>query len=219
MKVRRGLLLAGIHVAVAAGLLLSLEVNTLRSEKQPQALNLIPAAYQEEGGTVTFSACDLWYHIRWQGRVLALSEFPAFFLSGYGEICPARWTVAGVLGIGPRSHSARQQAYSVAGLLALIAIQWILIGSFPLAHPRRWWEEPGALNTLCTVVTVPLIAIGLVLQSTALPGREYVLIGMGLLTAPLMLVVGLTWPLLLALFVWRLARGGWDVIRLRGRTA
>ena len=46
--------------------------------------------------------------------------------------------------------SRRNEVESSIGLCGLIALQWILVGGFPLIHPRRWFWEPGALMTICT---------------------------------------------------------------------
>jgi len=40
-------------------------------------------------------------------------------------------------------------------LCAAIAVQWFLLGAFPVIHPKRWWLEPGALITVCT----PAVAV------------------------------------------------------------
>jgi len=37
-------------------------------------------------------------------------------------------------------------------LCLLIAVQWFLIGSFPLIRSTRWWAEPSAFITLCTTI-------------------------------------------------------------------
>jgi hypothetical protein len=37
-------------------------------------------------------------------------------------------------------------------VLGLIALQWLLIGSFPFIHPRRAWLEPCAFITVCAAI-------------------------------------------------------------------
>jgi hypothetical protein len=41
----------------------------------------------------------------------------------------------------------------------LIPIQWLLIGGFPLIHPRNWWAEPGAFITLWTLLAAVLVLV------------------------------------------------------------
>jgi len=80
-----------------------------------------------------------------------------------------------------------------AGLGALIALQWFLIGGFPLIHPRQWWWEPGAFITVVTAAAFVLVVV---------PGiRE---------TVPfLMLFAALAWLDWFGLVAWRSFRAGW----------
>jgi len=44
-----------------------------------------------------------------------------------------------------KTHNS--EMLTLAILCSAIAVQWSLIGTFPMNHPRRWWLEPGALIT------------------------------------------------------------------------
>lgn len=79
----------------------------------------------------------------------------------------------------PNRDSRRKEEESSIGLCGLIALQWILVGGFPLIHPRRWFWEPGALITICTCT------------------------GIFALFAPFL------WLFWLVLLVWRLLQGGY----------
>jgi hypothetical protein len=47
-----------------------------------------------------------------------------------------------------KTHKSEMLTLTI--LCSAIAVQWSLIRTFPLSHPRRWWLEPGALITICT---------------------------------------------------------------------
>lgn len=208
MKWRRGIILAGIHFVIAASLILCVLVPQYTSAKT-HSLNsnriLQFVAYQEEGQTVEFSPCELWRHITWQEKVLTSSELPAAVLSGWNEECPAGWTVAGLIGIDRRHHTRAKEVESSAAFLLLIAIQWLILGGLPLVQPRRWWLEPGACNTSCTVIEALLLTIGTVIAAI---GTAVVLIPAGLLAFLLLLVILFTWLAWLALLLWRSISAG-----------
>lgn len=160
---RRGLVLAGIHLVICVPLIVWEEAgrwDLAHSQENLPPLQLAepippppPNATKpaDEGETVFFSPCGMWYHIPWQGRVIVFSELPAAALSQFGEPCPPSWSLAGQLGIGwPNRDSRRKEAEFSIGLCALIALQWVLVGGFPLIHPHKWYWEPGALITICT---------------------------------------------------------------------
>ena len=105
----------------------------------------------DEGETVSFSPCGMWYHTSLPQRIIVMGELPAAAVSRWGEPCPPSWSLAGQLGVGWPNHDSRRKEVEFSiGLCGLIALQWVLIGGFPLIHPRRWYWEPGALITICT---------------------------------------------------------------------
>lgn len=208
MKWRRGVILAGIHFVIATSLILWVSIPQYTSEKT-HSLNpnrtLQLAAFQEEGQTVEFSPCQMWRHITWQERVLVSSELPVAILSGWNEECPAGWSVAGLIGIDARHHTRTMAIRSSAAFSLLIAIQWLILGGLPLVQLRRWWEEPGACITACTVIEVLLLTIGTVIAAT---GIEVVLATVGLLASVPFLVILCTWLYWLILLLWRTVIAG-----------
>jgi len=189
---RRGLVLAGVHLAICVPLIMweeSSRWDWVRSQENLPRLEFErpvppppPDAVKpaEEGETVSFSPCGLWRHIGWQERIIVFGELPAAALSQWGEPCPPIWSLAGLVGVGWPNHDSRRKEVEFSiGLCGLIALQWILVGGFPLIHPHRWFWEPGALITLCTCTGI--------LASFA----------------PFL------WLFWLALLVWRLLQGGY----------
>jgi cytosine/uracil/thiamine/allantoin permease len=87
------------------------------------------------------------------------------------------------------------------GLILLIAIQWVLVGAFPLVHPKRPWGEPGMLITICAVLSLtgvlirPIEDIGKLLAGSA----------------------ALTWLVWFGLLIWKLVRSAWHRITHRPR--
>ena len=159
---RRGFVLAAIHLVICLPLIVLEEANRwdwVRSQENLPPLELArpvppprPDAVKpaDEGKTVSFSPCGLWRHTPWLERVIVFGELPAATLSQFGEPCPPSWSLAGQLGMGWGNHDSRRKEVEFSSVLCgLIALQWVLIGGFPLIHPRQWYWEPGALITLC----------------------------------------------------------------------
>jgi hypothetical protein len=167
VKWQRGLLLAGIHLAVCVPLIVWEEASrwdSIRWQENPPPIELAhpappppPDAVKppDEGGTVSFSPCGLWRQIPWQERIIVLGELPAAAFSQWGEPCPPIWSLAGLVGVGWSNRDSRRKEIELSvGLCGLIALQWTLVGGFPLINPRRWYWEPGALITICTCSVV-----------------------------------------------------------------
>jgi hypothetical protein len=201
MNWRRGLLLAGIHLAVAGTLILWQESRNWQylhsDESPPQATTLRLAAWQEEQ-VVTFDPCGFWRSIPPQEIVVQIGELPAATLSGWGDECPATWTLYGVLHQGPAKDTLRERVIVAAAFGALIPIQWLAIGGFPMMKPRQWWWEPGAFITLCTVAAFVLVLIP----------------GIGALSNFPMLFAALAWLFWLCLLVWKGLRLAWRLARV-----
>jgi hypothetical protein len=82
----------------------------------------------------------------------------------------------------------------------LIVVQWIIVGGLPVTRPRRFWCEPGAFITICT-----LIASGL--------ATVHATEGSARLTA---LFAGLAWFWWLLLLMWKCISLAWrSLVKLR----
>lgn len=153
--------------------------------------------------TVSFSPCGMWVHYPPQVVVVQSADFPADFLTQWEEMCPPAWTLAGRLREKktwpPTSSSMDTEGKIDAGLGLLIALQWFLMGAFPLVRNpswRRWWSEPGSFLTVCAV-SAGLLALIPVVDS-----------GARLLGLPAMFA----WLWWFGLLVWTLIRGAWRVV-------
>lgn len=147
------MLLAGIHLAICLPLIIVEESriwNWVQSQENWRPVR-VPKIQPDAGETVAFSPCNLWSHTSLPQRVIVLGELPAAVASGWGETCPPGWSAAGALGAGWPGRDSRRIEIKLSTVLSiLIALQWILVGGFPLIHPRRWFWEPGALITILT---------------------------------------------------------------------
>ena len=208
MNWRRGLAFAGIHVVVAVSLIVSTEIPRYSTEKIHSAnpgIRYRLAAYQEEGQTVEFTPiCEEWRSISWQEKVLTASELPAMILSGWNSDCPPRWSTAGMIGIDMKHRSLQMQVESSSIFCLLIVFQWILLGGLPLIKPRKWWLEPGACITACTLIAVCSAAVATLLDHIEILAQVF---GVPAFLALLLALV--TWVAWIVLLFWNIAKFGW----------
>jgi hypothetical protein len=201
MNWRRGLLLAGIHLAVAGTLMVWLEVETAQHRKShvSDSTKTVQMEATQEGGTVSFSPCGMWVHYPPQTYIVQLANLPSAALIEWPSICPDRGYLAGLLHLSmwPPSISVEQRFdFSFA---LLILLQWFLVGGFPLIRPRRWWGEPGAFIMLCTLTAFVIVLIP----------------GIGALAKLPMLFALFAWFWWFGLLVWMTLRSGWRLLARR----
>jgi len=200
MNWRRGFLLAGIHLAVAGTLIVwqeSRNWSDLRCQtSSPRTATLRLAAWQEEAPAIEFDPCKMWESVPPQREIVGLGELPAAVVSGWLDECPASWTLAGRLRAGSGRKTGHTELRVLAGLCGLIALQWSLVGGFPLIHPRRWWWEPGAFITLWTLVAFVIVLI---------PGiRDF--------ASWIMLFALIGWLYWFVLLIWMSGRACWRLV-------
>jgi len=205
MNWRRGILLAGIHLAVAVPLIVMHEMQDeafMREHyvsKAPQPAKSVSGttSLDDEGVTVGFDPCKMFIDYSTRHLVEQSLEPFAVALSGWQQVCPPRWSIAGKLKINydwvqaPSTIPARRKVGLGFGLL--IAVQWILVGGLPLIQPKRWWAEPGAFITCCTVIAFGLVLIRPIEEFARLP----------------VLLAVLAWFWWFGLLVWKGIRFGW----------
>jgi hypothetical protein len=181
---------------------------SLRERDAPPAQVAPPAWFpgeaappEGEGQTVGFSPCNLWADYSARQDMVRFPNPSATILSGFQQLCPPRWTLAGRLDVGYSwSSSTIPASRKVAwGFGLLVAAQWILVGAFPLSRPKRWWREPGAFITCCTVIGFGLVLIRPIEGLARLPA----------------LLAALAWLWWFGLFVWKSGRLGWRIVSRR----
>jgi hypothetical protein len=176
MNWRRGLLFASIHLAVAGTLIAwldvqdaqyrtSIEENTAEAKREavakpvaPTNPETVPATSGQDEEMVSFDPCALWREIPPQETIVDIGELPAATLTGWGQECPASWTLYGMLHQKPARSTFREIVTAEAEFGVLIILQWMVIGGFPLIQQRRWWE-PGAFITICVLLAFVLVLI------------------------------------------------------------
>jgi hypothetical protein len=208
MNWRRGILLAGINLAVAVPLIIMLEVRdeaSIREDRDDHAppawiasdpvLKTAPSG--DEGQTVGFDPCTMTIDYSTQHQVEQSLEPFAVALSGWQQVCPPRWSIAGRLKVNydfvqaPSTVPARREVGLGFGLL--IAVQWILVGGFPLIRPKRWWAEPGAFITCCALIAYGLVFMRPIAELARVP----------------IAFTALAWLWWFGLLVWTGVRFGW----------
>lgn len=180
MDCRRGLLLAGINLTVALPMiciLTSEDAQARRDWKEKSAIeethwidsagDFSAAPTQvvqvQEEQAVSFSPCGMWSHYPPQTYVVQLGNLPAFVMTQWREACPAKWSIARMLGVNDgwliSDDNFKAMRRVVVALCLMIAIQWFLIGSFPLIQSDRWRGEPGAFITTCNALAACIAII------------------------------------------------------------
>ena len=223
MNWRRGLLLAGINLAVAIPMILMMEardqkyaltqeeimaktarVDTPRPPELPTLEPHMASSKQaEEEQAVGFDPCAMWGHYPVQVVVLQAANMPSVALAGWEEVCPPQWSLAGRLhgksSWPPTPLWMETQREIDAGLCLFIAVQWFLLGGFPLARTQKWWADPGSFITVCAVLAGAITLIPVVGGSASLPA----------------LFAMLAWLWWFGLLVWKTLQFGWRITTAR----
>jgi hypothetical protein len=229
MNWKRGILLAAINLAAAVPMMVLLDARDVRylreneAAKASEAPSTPPVWVDKDGGlttvepaatggpapaeeeTVIFDPCRMWVTYPPQEYVVQFGNLPVFAVSGWRDDCPAKWTISGLIrgtGFLTRQRLAAQRRVDL-WLCALIAAQWLLVGSFPLTMRRRIWQEPGSLITSCSVIGCLLALISAIDVLAKAPA----------------LVAGLAWLWWAGLVVWTGVRLGGLWVSRRWRRA
>jgi len=192
MNWRRGLMLAGINLVVAIpliSLLESKEAESLRIREQATAKaerdgagkppDLATIKSTESAGSsveqsVSFDPCLMWVHYPVQAVVEQAATYPSLVFTGWRMNCPPRWSLAAKMRADVEwvptiaSEAALNAARRTVDRMFLVVlfVQWLLVGSFPLVHPRKLWLEPGVFITLCTTVAAAFALFSVAAESS-----------------------------------------------------
>jgi hypothetical protein len=203
MNWRRGVLLAGIHLTVAALLIIQIEKcedaylnNQFRVVRiADDASTKTPA--MEGFRVVSIDPCATIFDYALPERIVVSENLLIIPPSGWRQACHARWSLAGMLKVdylqAPSPSSIAARRHVDWGFSLLVMVQWILVGGFPLIRPRRWWLEPGAFITCCTAIGFVFVLIRPIQELGMLPS----------------LLAALAWLWWLGLLAWKSVRFGW----------
>ena len=157
MNWRRGVVLAAIHLTVAAVVIVRTETDywpNIRSERVRVPVVIPPSATAEEAAFANFFPCDEGGVIdrAFAPREMAISaaNMPVVLLVGWHEPCAQPSTLDNV--VEKRYGRTRRAEVLILTIqCTAFVVWWLIVGGFPLVRPRRWWLEPGVLITACTI--------------------------------------------------------------------
>ena len=173
---RRGLILAGIHLAIAVPVVRWAEAGDARalqdrhdraveaaSQPVPRKHPPNTAVLVRTSVTAPVDPCTTDADYPPQETIARYAELPAFALTGWRLNCPTSWSLSGKLrlpGSLPSSESSlAQQSEIDLYFCVLIGLQWFLIGAFPLTRDGETVVEPATLITVCTVIAFGMVLI------------------------------------------------------------
>jgi hypothetical protein len=215
MNWRRGLLLAGINLAVAVLMILMMEARdekyALTQEEimakasikdaprppEPPTLDTHQTSPEQTEEAVMFDFCGMWVHYSVQEVVLRSADMPSVAIAGWRDVCPPHWSLAGRLRgkmtWPPTPLWMETQRKIDAGMCLFIAIQWFFMGGFPLARTKKWWADPGSFITACAALAGAIALIPVVDVLARLP-------------SVIAMLAFLWW---FGLLIWRTLQFGW----------
>jgi len=207
--------LAGINLAVAVPMILMMEARerqyalTQEEIMAKTASEVVPkppepptpephqAEPEQAEQTVSFDDCAMWVEYPVQVVVVQAANLPSLVLAGCEDECPPHWSLAGRLRgkrtWPPTPFWMETQRKIDAGLCLLIAVQWFLMGAFPLMRTQKWWAEPGSFITACGALAGVFALIPSIDGVARLPA----------------LIAMLSLLLWFGLLVWRTLQFGW----------
>jgi hypothetical protein len=196
MQWRRGLLLAGIHVVVAAAMFVQVESAAWPMIKANTERNtaLRPPAPPEEG-TVAFYPCDgTWLLLTPpEEKIVGFANLPVALLTGWHQPCTSYSGLTAIVESQLGTSTCASEITISIILCVLVFIQWFMVGGFPIVRPRRWWLEPATLITICTLVSIFLVVVPVIREFSIAP----------------MAVALLAWLYWFVMWVWNTFRFGW----------
>jgi len=157
MNWQRGVVLAAIHLTVAAVVIVRTEAAywpNIRSERVRVPVVIPPSATAEEAAFANFFPCDEGGIIdrAFAPREMAISaaNMPVVLLVGWHEPCAQPSALDNV--VEKRYGRTRRAEVLILTIqCAAFVLWWLIVGGFPLVRPRRWWLEPGAFITAFTI--------------------------------------------------------------------
>jgi hypothetical protein len=162
MNWRRGLLLAGINLAIAVPICTieeSFMWRFLRSQSIPTKPSIEQlVAFQEEPSLVLpADPCYMWRTTSAPLLIITAANLPALLVSGWGDRCPPKLPLARLSARVFGEKTRRADLLCLVSFCFLIVAQWVMVGGFPLIQLQKWWwMEPGALITFSVLAGIAL---------------------------------------------------------------
>jgi hypothetical protein len=180
MQWRRGILFAAVHLTVVLPIVVSLEIDDaamLRRQHERFKLPAVPvpaaSASEPAADTDSIDMCSLIDQYSPREDIVGIANPFAISVTEWRAFCPPRWSISGMLisnAWAPLTSArfAKERIVDVIFVL-LIAVQWLLIGGFPLRPHRELWGDPATQITACTVAAGVLSFVPNVEQFCTLP--------------------------------------------------
>lgn len=151
MNWRRGLLLAGINLAVAMPGVIRESAQFWQDTQGDIARypsSRVEDVVFQESVTVSMDPCN-WFDLG-HSRLIEVGAFanlPTALITGWHDPCLSKTPLGRLVvrAVGARNHLS--EVVDCVCLAVLLFVQWLLVGGFPLVRPKRWWIEPGAFIT------------------------------------------------------------------------
>jgi hypothetical protein len=205
MNWRRGVVLAAIHLTVAAVVIVRTEADywpNIRSERVRVPVVIPPSATAEEAAFANFFPCDeggiIDRAFAPREMVISAANMPVVLLVGWHEPCAQPSTLDNV--VEKRYGRTRRAEVLILTIqCAAFVVWWLIVGGFPLVRPRRWWLEPGAFVTACTIP----VALASLLIPDGFAFRVPILHPAAMIPAVIAMVAWLWW---FGLLIWKTFR-------------
>jgi hypothetical protein len=130
--------------------------------------------------------------------IISAANMPVVLLVGWHEPCAQPSPLDNV--VEKRYGRTRRAEVLILTIqCAAFVVWWLIVGGFPLVRPRRWWLEPGALITVCTIQ----VALASLLIPDGLAFRLPIIGTAAMVPAVVVLLVWLWW---FGLLIWKIVR-------------
>jgi hypothetical protein len=197
--------LAAIHLTVAAVVIVRTEADywpNIRSERVRVPVVIPPSATAEEAAFANFFPCDeggiIDRAFAPREMVISAANMPVVLLVGWHEPCAQPSTLDNV--VEKRYGRTRRAEVLILTIqCAAFVVWWLIVGGFPLVRPRRWWLEPGAFVTACTIP----VALASLLIPDGFAFRVPILHPAAMIPAVIAMVAWLWW---FGLLIWKTFR-------------
>jgi len=201
MDWKRGCVFAGIHLTLAASLMIWDEApfwNLIRTDRNISVTLPHDQDADSSDPFLSLNPCDEGTFrdgpMSAPEQVVAFANLPAILITGGHTPCTTPTPLNNMLQKRyGRTH--RSEELTLAIICAAVVIQWLLVGGLPLTPPGHWRRNPGVL---ITAFTLPMLGLAIIPDIYPLTLRLALLF----------------WTYWFGLVVWNLGRSAWRFVRL-----